>query len=378
MNLEDTKKAAAAAVPDYVLAIAPYQAGKPIGELAREFKLDPAGIVKLASNENPLGLPESARRAMADAISGLGRYPDPNGFELKAALSARYGVPADWITLGNGSNDLLELASLALLAPGASAVYAQHAFTVYRLATQARGARHIMVPARDYGHDLDAMYDAIDEDTRLVFIANPNNPTGTFLSADRIAAFLARVHDRWGDRVTVLLDEAYNEYLDPEFRFDSARWVEQYGNLIVSRTFSKAYGLAGLRVGYAIAQPGLTDVLNRVRQPFNVNSLAQVAAIAALGDAAFLQQSYELNKMGKQVLVEGFTRLGLEFVPSYGNFVLVRVGDAARINLELLKQGVIVRPVAGDGLPEWLRVSIGLPDENARFLDALTATLRAP
>ncbi|UYO92455.1 histidinol-phosphate transaminase [Pollutimonas sp. M17] len=378
MNLEDTKKAAAAAVPDYVLAIAPYQAGKPIGELAREFKLDPAGIVKLASNENPLGLPESARRAMADAISGLGRYPDPNGFELKAALSARYGVPADWITLGNGSNDLLELASLALLAPGASAVYAQHAFTVYRLATQARGARHIMVPARDYGHDLDAMYDAIDEDTRLVFIANPNNPTGTFLPADRIAAFLARVHDRWGDRVTVLLDEAYNEYLDPEFRFDSARWIEQYGNLIVSRTFSKAYGLAGLRVGYAIAQPGLTDVLNRVRQPFNVNSLAQVAAIAALGDAAFLQQSYELNKTGKQVLVEGFTRLGLEFVPSYGNFVLVRVGDAARINLELLKQGVIVRPVAGDGLPEWLRVSIGLPDENARFLDALTATLRAP
>ncbi len=378
MNLDDTKKAAAAAVPDYVLAIAPYQAGKPISELAREFKLDPAGIVKLASNENPLGLPESARQAMADAISGLGRYPDPNGFELKAALSARYGVPADWITLGNGSNDLLELASLALLAPGASAVYAQHAFTVYRLATQARGARHIMVPARDYGHDLDAMYDAIDADTRLVFIANPNNPTGTFLSAGRIAAFLARVHDRWGDSVTVLLDEAYNEYLDPEFRFDSARWVEQYANLIVSRTFSKAYGLAGLRVGFAIAQPGLTDVLNRVRQPFNVNSLAQVAAIAALGDAAFLRQSYELNKAGKQTLVDGFTRLGLEYVPSYGNFVLVRVGDAARINLELLKKGVIVRPVAGDGLPEWLRVSIGLAEENARFLDALTATLGSP
>lgn len=378
MNLDDTKKAAAAAVPDYVLAIAPYQAGKPISELAREFKLDPAGIVKLASNENPLGLPESARQAMADAISGLGRYPDPNGFELKAALSARYGVPADWITLGNGSNDLLELASLALLAPGASAVYAQHAFTVYRLATQARGARHIMVPARDYGHDLDAMYDAIDADTRLVFIANPNNPTGTFLPAGRIAAFLARVHDRWGDGVTVLLDEAYNEYLDPEFRFDSARWVEQYANLIVSRTFSKAYGLAGLRVGFAIAQPGLTDVLNRVRQPFNVNSLAQVAAIAALGDAAFLRQSYELNKAGKQTLVEGFTRLGLEYVPSYGNFVLVRVGDAARINLELLKKGVIVRPVAGDGLPEWLRVSIGLAEENARFLDALTAILGSP
>ncbi|MFW7343561.1 histidinol-phosphate transaminase [Pollutimonas sp. H1-120] len=377
MNRDDSKNAAAAA-PDYVLAIAPYQAGKPIDELAREFKLDPAGIVKLASNENPLGLPESARRAITDIVNGLGRYPDPNGFDLKAALSARYGVPADWITLGNGSNDLLELASLALLAPGAAAVYAQHAFAVYRLATQARGARHIVVPARDYGHDLDRMYDAIDADTRLVFIANPNNPTGTFLPAGQIEAFLARVHDGWGGRVTVLLDEAYNEYLDPELRFDSARWVEQYSNLIVSRTFSKAYGLAGLRVGFAMAQPRLTDVLNRVRQPFNVNSLAQVAAIAALGDAAFLQQSYELNKAGKQTLVDGFTRLGLEFVPSYGNFVLVRVGDAARVNLELLKKGVIVRPVAGDGLPEWLRVSIGLAEENARFLDALTATLGSP
>lgn len=374
MNLDDTKNAVATA-PDYVLAIAPYQAGKPIEELAREFKLDPANIVKLASNENPLGLPESARRAIAEVISGLGRYPDPNGFDLKAALSARYGVPADWITLGNGSNDLLELASLALLAPGTAAVYSQHAFAVYRLATQARGARHIVVPAHDYGHDLDRMYDAIDNDTRLVFIANPNNPTGTFLPAGRIEAFLARAHDGWGSKVTVLLDEAYNEYLDPEFRFDSARWVEQYSNLIVSRTFSKAYGLAGLRVGFAMAQPSLTDVLNRVRQPFNVNSLAQVAAIAALGDADFLRKSYELNKSGKQALVDGFTRLGLEFVPSYGNFVLVRVGDAARINLELLKKGVIVRPVAGDGLPEWLRVSIGLPEENARFLDALTATL---
>lgn len=360
--------------PAHVSAIAPYQAGKPIEELAREFGLDPASIVKLASNENPLGMPKSARAAMLAAAESLARYPDPNGFDLKAALAERYGVPMNWITLGNGSNDILEIAALALLEPGSSAVYAQHSFAVYRLATQARGARHIVVPAVDHGHDLDAMFEAIADDTRLVFIANPNNPTGTFIPAARIEAFL----DKVPQGVVVVLDEAYNEYLDPEFRFDSARWIEQYANLIVSRTFSKAYGLAGLRVGYAIAQPGLTDVLNRVRQPFNVNSLAQVAAIAALGDAAFLQQSYELNKMGKQVLVEGFTRLGLEFVPSYGNFVLVRVGDAARINLELLKQGVIVRPVAGDGLPEWLRVSIGLPDENARFLDALTATLRAP
>lgn len=364
--------------PDYVRAIAPYQAGKPIEELAREFKLDPAAIVKLASNENPLGLPASAQRAMEAAITTLGRYPDSNGFELKAALSTHYRVPAEWITLGNGSNDLLELASLALLSPGSSSVYAQHAFAVYKLATQARGARHIMVSAHDYGHDLNAMFDAIADDTSVVFIANPNNPTGTFLPAAEVGAFLARVHDHHGDRVTVLLDEAYNEYLDPELRVDSARWVEQYSNLIVSRTFSKAYGLAGLRVGFAIAQPRLTDLLNRVRQPFNVNSLAQAAAIAALNDAAFLEQSYDLNKRGKQILTEGFARLGLEFVPSYGNFVLVRVGDAARINLELLKRGVIVRPVVGDGLPEWLRISIGLPEENARFLQELTEILGAP
>lgn len=376
MNTAELKETAPAPdVPDYILAIAPYQAGKPIDELAREFGLEPAGIVKLASNENPLGMPESARQAMAAAAASLGRYPDPNGFELKSALAARYGVPASWITLGNGSNDLLEIASLALLAPGRASVYSQYAFAVYRLATQARGARHIVVPARDHGHDLEAMFQAIDDDTRLVFIANPNNPTGTFLPAGEIADFLARVRDRHGDRVTVLLDEAYNEYLDPELRFDSARWVEQYSNLIVSRTFSKAYGLAGLRVGFAIAQPRLTDLMNRVRQPFNVNSLAQAAAIAALGDTAFLQRSYKINKAGKAALVEAFTRLGLRFVPSYGNFVLVHVGDAARINLELLKRGVIVRPVAGDGLPEWLRVSIGLPEENQRFVQALTDIL---
>ena len=227
--------------PAYIRAIAPYQAGKPIEELAREFGLDPATIVKLASNENPLGMPASAQAAIGKAVAGLGRYPDPNGFDLKAALSSRYGVPADWITLGNGSNDLLELASLALLSPGASSVYSRYAFMVYRLATQARGARHIVVPAADYGHDLDAMFNAIDADTRLVFIANPNNPTGTFLAADQIARFLERVHVQYGDRVVVMLDEAYNEYLDPELRFDSARWVEQYPNLIVSRTFSKAY-----------------------------------------------------------------------------------------------------------------------------------------
>ena len=361
--------------PLHVAAIAPYQAGKPIEELAREFGLDPAQIVKRASNENPLGMPESARLAIVAATAHLGRYPDPAGFELKQALSARWSVPQNWLTLGNGSNDILELVASALLEPGSSVVYAQHAFVVYRLATQARGARHLVVPAKDFGHDLSAMLEAIDGTTRVVFIANPNNPTGTYLPNAQLEAFLEAVAQRHGTRVTVVLDEAYNEFLEPEQRVDSVGLVKRYANLLVSRSFSKAYGLAGLRVGYAIAQPTLTDLMNRVRQPFNVNSLAQAAAIAALKDTEFLAKSFTVNREGKAQLQQGFAKLGLTFVPSYANFVLVKVGDAARVNLELLKRGVIVRPVAGDGLPEWLRVSIGLPHENQKFLEALAAVV---
>lgn len=361
--------------PDYVRAISPYIAGKPISEVAREFGLDEAGIVKLASNENPLGMPASAQRAVADAVAELGRYPDSNGFALKAALSARFGVPEDWLTLGNGSNDILELAAHALVEPGQSIVYAEYSFAVYALATQEIGARAIEVPARDYGHDLDAMGAAIAPDTRLVFIANPNNPTGTFVPAAQIEAFLQRVPAH----VVVVLDEAYNEYLDADQQYDSLAWVRRYPNLLVSRTFSKAYGLAGLRVGYAVAQPELTDLLNRVRQPFNVNSVAQAAAVAALGDSEFLRRSAELNRAGKAQLTEAFDRLGLESVPSSGNFVLVRVGDddgaGARVNVALLKQGVIVRPVGNYNLPRWLRVTIGLPEENAAFIAALERAL---
>lgn len=361
--------------PDYVRAISPYVAGKPISEVAREFGLDEAGIVKLASNENPLGMPASAQRAVAAAVADLGRYPDSNCFALKAALSERFGVPDDWLTLGNGSNDILELAAHALVEPGQSIVYAEYSFAVYALATQEIGARAIEVPARDYGHDLDAMGAAIAPDTRLVFIANPNNPTGTFVPAAQIEAFLQAVPPN----VVVVLDEAYNEYLDADQQYDSIEWVRRYPNLMVSRTFSKAYGLAGLRIGYAVAQPALTDLLNRIRQPFNVNSVAQAAAIAALGDAEFLRRSAELNRAGKAQLVEAFERLGLEYVPSFGNFVLVRVGDddgaGARVNLALLKQGVIVRPVGNYNLPRWLRVTIGLPEENAAFIAALERAL---
>ena len=363
--------------PAHIAAIAPYQAGKPIEELAREFGLDASKIVKLASNENPLGMPESAKQALNAAVANLGRYPDPAGFDLKKAISQRFGVDQGWITLGNGSNDILELVASALIEPGSAVVYSQFAFVVYRLATQARGAKHIVVAAKEHGHDLPAMLEAITPETKIVYVANPNNPTGTYLSVEAIESFLASVAARHGSRVTVVLDEAYNEFLEPALRVDGVALVKRYPNLIVSRSFSKAYGLAGLRVGFAMAQPVLTDLLNRVRQPFNVNSLAQAAAIAALNDKEFLAKSFTLNRDGKKQLQQGFEKLVLQFVPSYANFVLVKVGDAARINLELLKRGVIVRPVAGDGLPEWLRVSIGLPHENQTFLDALTAVLKA-
>lgn len=361
--------------PEYVRAIAPYQAGKPISEVAREFGLDEARIVKLASNENPLGMPESARHAMLGAVADIGRYPDANGFELKTAIATRYSVPQDWITLGNGSNDILELAAHAFVQPGQSVVFSQYAFIVYALATQAVGGHSIVVPAQKYGHDLAAMQQAISSDTRLVYIANPNNPTGTFIPPAEIESFLKAVPAN----VVVVIDEAYNEYLDPGLQYESTDWVRRYPNLLVSRTFSKAHGLAGLRVGFGLAQPPVTDLLNRIRQPFNVNSLAQAAAIAALNDEAFLHQTAKLNAEGYRQLTQAFDDMGLEYVQSFGNFVLVKVGNddgaGARVNLGLLKMGIIVRPVGGYGLPQWLRISIGLPEENAAFLQALKAVL---
>lgn len=361
--------------PDYVRAIAPYQGGKPIAEVAREFGLDEAKIIKLASNENPLGMPESAKQAMLQAVADIGRYPDANGFDLKAAITAKYGVPQKWITLGNGSNDILELAAHAFVQPQQSVIYAQYSFAVYALATQAVGARAIEVPAKNFGHDLSAMAKAITPDTRLIFVANPNNPTGTFIPADELESFLKVVPQH----IVVVLDEAYNEYLDATLQYESIAWVKKYPNLLVSRTMSKAYGLAGLRVGFGIAQPAVTDLLNRIRQPFNVNSLAQAAAIAALNDRDFLQKSAQLNAEGYRQLTQAFGAMDLEYVPSYGNFVLVKVGKddsaGARVNLALLKQGVIVRPVGNYGLPQWLRISIGLQQENAAFIEALKKAL---
>ena len=359
---------AAQALP-YVRAISPYQPGKPITELAREMGIPVERIVKLASNENPLGMSPKARRAVEAAVDGIERYPDQ--FELIAKLAARCGVDAGQVVLGNGSNDVLDLAARVFLAPGRSAVFAQHAFAVYPLATLSAGAELIVVPAKNYGHDLAAMRAAIRPDTRLVWIANPNNPTGNFLPYAEVRAFLETVP---GD-VAVVLDEAYNEYLPPADRVDVAGWIADFPNLIVCRTFSKIYGLAGLRVGYALASGEVADLMNRVRQPFNVNNLALAAAMAALDDEEFLAASYELNRRGMAQIVAGLRGLGLEVIEPHGNFVTFKVGDGAAVNSKLLRQGVIVRPIGGYGLPEWLRVTIGTEVENARFLDALSQAL---
>ncbi len=359
--------------PAYIRSIAPYQPGKPIAELAREFGLEEKSIIKLASNENPLGVSPKARAAVAAMLDGLALYPDGNGFELKQALSRHLQVGMDQLVLGNGSNDVLELAARAFLASENSAVYSQHAFAVYPLVVQAMGCSGIEVPARNFAHDLDGMLQAVRADTRMVFVANPNNPTGTLAPAAHLERFIAALPTH----VLVVLDEAYNDYLLPEHRSDSLSWLKKYNNLLITRTFSKIYGLAGLRVGYAVGSVGVADLLNRVRQPFNVNSLSLAAAAAALDDHAFVRESYELNLAGVDQLTTGLRALGLQIMSSHGNFVTFKVGDAKAVNLALLKAGVIVRPIAGYGLPDWLRVTVGLASENARFLTSLKAAISA-
>ncbi len=353
----------------YVRAISPYQPGKPITELAREMGIPVDSIVKLASNENPLGMSPKARQAVEAALAGVERYPDQ--FELIAKLAARCGVDQNQVVLGNGSNDVLDLVARAFLAQGRSAVFAQHAFAVYPLATLSIGGELICVPAKDFGHDLDAMLAAIRPDTRVVWIANPNNPTGNFLPYPEVRAFLEKVPAD----VVVVLDEAYNEYIPPEARVDTAAWVAEFPNLVVCRTFSKIYGLAGLRIGYGVTSAAVADLMNRVRQPFNVNNLALAGAFAALDDDEFLQASYELNRRGMAQIVAALEKLGLAYIPSYGNFVTFKAGDAAAVNQRLLQQGVIVRPIGGYGMPEWLRVTIGSEAENARFIAALEKAL---
>lgn len=358
--------------PEYIRCIAPYQPGKPISDVARELGLAEADIIKLASNENPLGPSPKAVEAIKQALSDLALYPDGGGYALKAVICRKFAVKPEQIILGNGSNDVLELAARTFLTARTSAVYSQHAFAVYPLVTQAVGAAGIEVAAKQFGNDLDAMLEAIRSDTRMVFLANPNNPTGTFVTVDALLAFLKQVPAN----VLVVLDEAYTEYLDAKHAYNSVPWLNEYPNLIISRTLSKAYGLAGLRVGFGFASADIIALMNRVRQPFNVNHLAMVAAMAALDDDEFIARSRKVNADGIAFLGNELARRGISVIPPYGNFITFKIGNAQDVFQALLKQGVIVRPIAGYGMPDWLRVTIGTAPQNARFLTALDVAIQ--
>ena len=353
-----------------VQGLQPYQAGKPTDELERELGL--TNIVKLASNENPLGVSDSVKRVLTAQLTGINRYPDANGFYLKQALAEKLAVTPKQITLGNGSNDVLELIARSFVLPEHEVIFAEHAFIVYPLVTQALGAKAVAVPAKDWGHDLVAMLAAITAKTRVIFIANPNNPTGTFLTRTELYTFLSQVPAE----VFVVLDEAYYEYVEPQSQAPSIAWLQEFPNLIITRTFSKAYGLAGLRVGYSISHVDIADVLNRLRQPFNCSSLALSAAQAALADDDFLQRSIALNHRQRDVLENYFCAQGIDYIASKGNFITIELAyEPALVYQQLLHLGVIVRPVAGYGLTSHLRVSIGTAAENAIFMQALTSVL---
>jgi len=314
---------------------------------------------------------ELARQAYLDTSSNLSRYPDADAHDLRAALGTHLGVPSDWIVMGSGSNEILDLAATAFLDSGTECIYSQYSFIVYKQATQRVGGQHVVVAAVELGHDLDAMLARIGADTRLVFIANPNNPTGTFIEAPRLRRFLEAVPKN----VVVVLDEAYNEYLPAELQYDSIEWVKTFANLIVTRTFSKAYGMAGLRVGYGVGNPALIEWMQRVRPAFNVNTPAQAAAIAAINDKDFLRRTYEINLQGMRQLEDGLDSLGVTWVPSVGNFLLASFDNAARINAGLLSLGLIVRPLNGYGLGSHLRISVGVADENHQFLIGLSKVI---
>ena len=355
-----------------VAAMRPYEPGKPVEELVRERGIEDA--IKLASNENPRGPGPGVRQALAAAVDDVARYPDGNGFKLKNALAERLEVSLEQITLGNGSNDVLDLAARVAVSPGTRGVVDEHCFVVYPLAIQAAGGELVRVPSRHWGTDLDALAAAIDGNTRIVYIANPNNPTGTWTDDPSLKAFLEGVpEDVW-----VVLDEAYAEYvLAPDYP-DGIELLDRHPNLIVTRTFSKIYGLAALRMGYSVSSPAFADLLNRVRQPFNGNSLALAAAEAALADTEFLATSRALNAAGMAQIETGLKALGLQWIPSAGNFITFHVGhgrSAAELYEALLNDGVIIRPVANYAMPDHLRVTIGLPEENDRFLTSLATAL---
>jgi histidinol-phosphate aminotransferase len=353
-----------------IASLTPYQPGKPIDEVTRELGI--ADVVKLASNENPRGPGPAVLEAIRSACDSLSLYPDGNAFYLKQALAQHLGVDPQQLTMGNGSNDVLDLAARFTLTPGAEAVVAEHAFVVYRLATVAAGGTLVEVPALNFGADLSAMLAAITDATAIVFIANPNNPTGTSVGQQELTAFL----DAVPKRVWVVLDEAYFEYVTDADYPNGISLLPRYPNLIVTRTFSKIYGLAALRIGYGVSSMEAADLMNRARQPFNVNSLAMAAAGAALADPDFVAESRRLNDAGMATLTAGLSELGLPHIPSAGNFVTFDVGcPAADAHQALLREGVIVRPVAEYGLPSQLRVTVGLAEQNSHFLAALKRVL---
>lgn len=362
-----------AAILPHVAALESYVVGRPISSVARDFGLDPHAIIKLASNENALGMSPAARQVIAHLATDPSRYPDSDSFDLRARLSQQLAIDADRIMLGSGSSQLILLAARAFLCPGRAAVVSQYAFVSYASAVRSVGARVITVPARAWGHDLAQMRAAVTNDVHVVFIASPNNPTGTMVAPDA----LAQVIRSMPEHVLIVLDEAYRDYVEPDQRPDINVLISQHRNLLVLRTFSKVYGLAGLRVGYCLGAAGVVNVLKRLQLPFSVNTLAQAAASAALEDREFVEHSVDLNSEQRMLLGAGLQSRGFEYLPSHGNFLPVRVGDGPRIFQMLLRKGVVVRSLANYGLSEWIRVSIGLHDENRVFLQRLCDLLPA-
>lgn len=353
----------------FVCDLVAYEPGKPIDETARELGLDPASIVKVASNENPLGPSPLAIEAMRAELANSHIYPDGGGWKLRSAIAEKFDLDISNVVLGNGSNEIIELLCHSFLNPDAELIAAEHAFVVYKLMVTLFGAKYVEVPDPGFIHDLDAMADAITPATRLVFIANPNNPTGTVVGTKEIDRFM----DRVPDHVVVAFDEAYHEFLDDAP--DTLRYVREGRNVCVLRTCSKIHGLAALRIGYGLAPKGLADVLQKARQPFNTNSIAQAGALAALADHGHVARTKAVNSEGLAFYEAAFRERGLEFVPSVANFVLVKVGDGDAVFREMLKQGVIVRAMRSYKLPEWVRISIGTAEQNRRCLEVLDAVL---
>ncbi len=353
----------------YLRDLVAYEPGKPIEDVARELGLEPSSIIKLASNENPLGPSPKALAAMQEALTQAHIYPDGGGWKLRNAIANKFGLGMDNVILGNGSNEIIELLGHAFLRPGTNIIAAEHAFVVYTLMATLLGASTIEVPDPGFVHDLDAMAAAITPDTREVFIANPNNPTGTLVDEDAIDRFM----DKVPDHVVVVFDEAYHEFLDNPP--DTLKYVREGRRVIILRTFSKIQGLAAVRIGYGLAPKELADVLQKCRQPFNANAIAQAGALAGLLDDEHQERTRQVNREGRAYLQNAFADLGLEFVPSHANFVLVKVGDGGKVFKDMLAQGVIVRAMGGYKLPEWVRISVGTMPQNERCIEVLKKVL---